>query len=152
MFKKSCISSPTAHPADHLIGKVMGLAPWASQWKSVDPPPQRLTSGNLLGARSKRVGGKDNEDVAKFGVHWDAIEELRQPNELNDPDVRPYYASLASTVQRDLEEAAMNFVSGLRERTGEENLCLCGGVALNSVLNGKIAREVGGQGGAKRRE
>lgn len=133
----------------------MGLAPWASQWKSVDPPPQRLTSGNLLGSRSKRVGGnndEDSEDGAKFEVHWDAIEGLRQPNELNNPDVRPYYASLASTVQRDLEKAAMNFVSGLRERTGEENLCLCGGVALNSVLNGKIAREVGGKGGIERRE
>ncbi|CAN0415570.1 unnamed protein product, partial [Scytosiphon promiscuus] len=54
-----------------------------------------------------------------------------------------FYAALAARAQEGLEEAALEFVSGLRERTGEKNVCLCGGVALNSVLNGKIAREAG---------
>lgn len=139
----------------------MGLAPWASQWASADPPPpSRLTSGQLLAAsaNSKRDKQDENNSNDSFRLHWDAIEGLWRPNELGDPEVRPYYAGLASTAQRGLEEAAMAFVSGLRERTGEENLCLCGGVALNSVLNGKIVREVGGAGrrgwggGFKRRE
>ncbi|CAN0263452.1 unnamed protein product, partial [Scytosiphon promiscuus] len=54
-----------------------------------------------------------------------------------------FYAALAARAQEGLEEAALELVSGLRERTGEKNVCLCGGVALNSVLNGKIAREAG---------
>ena len=29
----------------------------------------------------------------------------------------------------------------LRKKTGLENLCLCGGVAFNSVMNGRILRE-----------
>lgn len=77
-----------------------------------------------------------------FRLHWDAIEGLSRPNELGDLELRPYYAALAATAQQGLEEAAMEFVSGLRERTGETNVCLCGGVALNSVLNGRVAREV----------
>ncbi|MEE2629196.1 MAG: carbamoyltransferase N-terminal domain-containing protein [Candidatus Latescibacterota bacterium] len=34
-------------------------------------------------------------------------------------------------------------MKSLRERTGETNLCLVGGVIQNSVLNGRIAREAG---------
>lgn len=111
----------------------MGLAPWASQWSGASPtqPPPRLTSGDLL----------DGGDGG-FRLHWDAIEGLPRPNELGDVGLRPFYAALAGTAQRGLEEAAMGFVAGLRERTGEENVCLCGGVALNSVLNGRVAREV----------
>lgn len=137
----------------------MGLAPWASQWSSADPPPpSRLTSGHLLAAsfnnenvdqRGDNDDDNDSNSGDSFRLHWDAIEGLWRPNDLGDPEVRPYYAGLASTAQRGLEEAAMTFVSGLRERTGENNLCLCGGVALNSVLNGKIAREVGGVGRGK---
>lgn len=50
---------------------------------------------------------------------------------------------LASRVQTDLESVAMDFVNHFKEETGETNLCLAGGVALNSVLNGRLSRELG---------
>ena len=37
----------------------------------------------------------------------------------------------------------MDFVRHFKERTGETRLCLAGGVALNSVLNGRLSRELG---------
>lgn len=110
----------------------MGLAPWAVRWPVTDPP-SRLTSGSLL---------SDGVDGNEFRVHWETIEQLPRPNELGDKSLRPFYAALAAEAQSGLEEAAMAFITGLRERTGEKNLCLCGGVALNSVLNGKVARKV----------
>lgn len=51
--------------------------------------------------------------------------------------------SLSSRIQTDLESVAMDFVKHFKEKTGETNLCLAGGVALNSVLNGKLSRELG---------
>ena len=51
--------------------------------------------------------------------------------------------SLAHRIQVDLEEITMDFVAKFREQTGEENLCIAGGVGLNSVLNGKLSRELG---------
>lgn len=113
----------------------MGLAPWAVKWPVMDPlaPPSRLTSGSLL---------SDGADGNEFRVHWETVEQLPRPNELGDKSLRPFYAALAAEAQAGLEEASMAFITGLRERTGEKNLCLCGGVALNSVLNGKVAREV----------
>ena len=51
--------------------------------------------------------------------------------------------ALAARIQDDLETVCLDFVRHFQERTGETNLCLAGGVALNSVLNGRLARELG---------
>merc|ERR1740124_2179669 len=51
--------------------------------------------------------------------------------------------SLASRIQSDLETTVMDFVGHFKRQTGQTNLCLAGGVALNSVLNGRLARELG---------
>ncbi len=51
--------------------------------------------------------------------------------------------ALASRIQVDLEEITMDFVRHFKEVTGQENLCIAGGVGLNSVLNGRLSRELG---------
>ena len=51
--------------------------------------------------------------------------------------------ALAARIQDDLEVVCMDFVRHFQKQTGETNLCLAGGVALNSVLNGRLARELG---------
>jgi carbamoyltransferase len=51
--------------------------------------------------------------------------------------------TLAHRIQIDLEDIAMDFVKHFKEKTGEENLCIAGGVGLNSVLNGRLSRELG---------
>lgn len=51
--------------------------------------------------------------------------------------------ALAHRVQTDLETVVMDFVRYWKDETGSANLCLAGGVALNSVLNGRLARELG---------
>ena len=45
---------------------------------------------------------------------------------------------LARSVQEVVEEVMFRMVRHVREATGEKNLCLAGGVALNCVANGKI--------------
>ena len=47
---------------------------------------------------------------------------------------------LARSIQVIVEEALINMGRHVREVTGEENLCLAGGVALNCVANGKLLR------------
>ena len=47
---------------------------------------------------------------------------------------------LAASVQLVTEEAVLNLARAARDLTGEEKLCLAGGVALNCVANGKLAR------------
>ena len=45
---------------------------------------------------------------------------------------------LAASVQVVTEEVVLKICRDLHEKTGEKNLCLAGGVALNCVANGKI--------------
>ncbi len=48
---------------------------------------------------------------------------------------------LAASVQSVAEEIMLRTARHVRKETGEKNLCLAGGVALNCVANGKILKE-----------
>jgi carbamoyltransferase len=48
---------------------------------------------------------------------------------------------LAASVQVVTEEVVIKLAKGVAKETGERNLCLAGGVALNCVANGKLLRE-----------
>lgn len=52
-----------------------------------------------------------------------------------------YYADIAASIQRVTEETLLKMVHHAYEETGLKNLCMAGGVALNSVANGRIMRE-----------
>ena len=47
---------------------------------------------------------------------------------------------LAASVQKVTEEVVINLVKNIAKETGEKNLCLAGGVALNCVVNGILLR------------
>lgn len=51
------------------------------------------------------------------------------------------YADVAASLQEVTESALLRSAETLREQTGQDNLCMAGGVALNSVANGRIIRE-----------
>jgi carbamoyltransferase len=51
------------------------------------------------------------------------------------------HMDLAASVQAVTEEAVLRMTRALAKQTGEENLCLAGGVALNCVANGKVLRD-----------
>ena len=48
---------------------------------------------------------------------------------------------LAASVQKVIEEIVIKLAKGILKETGQKNLCLAGGVALNCVANGKLLRE-----------
>lgn len=62
---------------------------------------------------------------------WD--ETLAQKNQ--------YYGDIAASIQTATEEIILKNVEDLARTTGLTNLCLAGGVALNSTANGRILRE-----------
>lgn len=56
----------------------------------------------------------------------------------SDVPVMKRHANLALAAQRVIEEIVIRMARSIRKETGSKNLCLAGGVALNSVLNGKL--------------
>ncbi len=58
------------------------------------------------------------------------------------PWMCPHLVELAAKVQQEIEEALLHLVREAKRETGLSHLCLAGGVALNSVANHRIVREL----------
>lgn len=52
-----------------------------------------------------------------------------------------HHFDIAFSLQKVLEETVLQLANWLQEKTGQKNLCMAGGVALNCVLNGLIRDE-----------
>lgn len=55
--------------------------------------------------------------------------------------VPQHYCDIAYALQVTLEEAGLHLARWLQRETGSKRLCVAGGVALNSVMNGRILLE-----------
>ena len=76
--------------------------------------------------------------------HYQFGEEISRelgPPRRPDEELTERHWNIAASAQRVLEDTALHLLRGLHDRTGEENLCMAGGVALNSVMNGRIMTE-----------
>ncbi|MBB5047590.1 carbamoyltransferase [Rhodopseudomonas rhenobacensis] len=87
------------------------------------------------------------EDNVLSVPRWTA--ELNQPYVVDRPgkwEASPsmrHWEDLAWRVQDDTEKVLLARARWLRETTGAKNLVIAGGVALNCVANGRLAREAG---------
>ncbi len=109
--------------------KVMGLAPYGEPGINLrdfivpDDNPYRVDTHLLLGRDSAPVGG---------------IEARLGPSRIPESDIDARHKNLAFAVQDMCEQAMMTLARSAVTQTGCRNLCLAGGVALNSKANGKI--------------
>jgi carbamoyltransferase len=60
-----------------------------------------------------------------------------------DEPITRRHRNLAASLQLSVERALCEIAARFRERTGEKNLCLAGGVALNSLINAAVERHAG---------
>ena len=71
-------------------------------------------------------------------VYTDKLEELLGPARHPDEPVASRHEAIAASLQAVFEEAAVHILNALHARTGLRRLCLAGGCAMNSVMNGKV--------------
>ncbi len=108
-------------------GELMGLAPYGRP--GAFKPLLSIDNGNL---HVPDWGPEFNRPfVFEAGQDWE-----KSPN-------MQHWQDLAWRVQDDTETVLLHRARWLRETTGAKNLCLAGGVALNCVANGRLAREAG---------
>jgi len=118
--------------------KVMGLAPYGEP-RFVDA------------IRSHLIDIKDDGSFRINLDYFDYCTGLRMTNERFDdlfggpprsPETRlgQKEMDLAASIQVVTEDIVVKLASGIAKETGERNLCLAGGVALNCVANGKLLR------------
>ena len=72
------------------------------------------------------------------GLYSAALCELLGPPRSPGEPLADRHRDVAASLQALLEEAVLHICRGLHTKTGQRRLALAGGVALNSVANGKI--------------
>src|SRR5215204_967884 len=118
--------------------KVMGLAPYGEPrytGQILDELVELYDDGSL------RLNMKYFNFAAGLTMTSDAFEKLfGEPRREPESDLRQIHLDLARSVQEVTELAMVKIARYVQKVTGEKNLCLAGGVALNCVGNGRILR------------
>jgi carbamoyltransferase len=110
--------------------KVMGLAPYGrpgidlSLFLVPEADPYKVHVNRLVGNGS--------------GPYSNFPKSLGRPRE-PESDISDLHKNIAFSVQDLCEQAIFSVVRLALQKTGSKNLCLAGGVALNSKANGKLA-------------
>jgi len=119
--------------------KVMGLAPYG------EPRYTKQILDNLVELHedgSVRLNMKYFNFAAGLTMTNAAFDELfGEPRREPESELRQIHLDLARSVQEVTELAMVKIARYVQKETGEKNLCLAGGVALNCVGNGRILRE-----------
>ena len=109
--------------------KVMGLAPYGEPGINLrefiipDDNPYKVFTRLLLDNKPSPLAGI----TARLGPQREA-----------ESEIDPKHKNVAFAVQDACEEAMMTLARAAVAKTGSRNICLAGGVALNSKANGKI--------------
>jgi carbamoyltransferase len=108
--------------------KVMGLAPYGKP--GVELQPFIDTVANPYRVYSKLLFDRGS----RFASIIPILGQARVP----ESEITDHYKNVAFAVQDACENAIMSVIHLALEKTHSRNLCLAGGVALNSKANGKI--------------
>ncbi|MCB0402000.1 MAG: carbamoyltransferase [Flavobacteriales bacterium] len=127
--------------------KVMGLAPYGEP-KFVNELKQviRFKDNGLFELDTKyfkhaREGVSmswENGDPHIEPIFSEELELLLGPARQKGEELTQKHKDIATSVQKVTEELIFHILNHLQKRTGLENVCIAGGVAQNSVANGKI--------------
>lgn len=80
----------------------------------------------------------EDNDPTPSQIYSNKLVELFGPARQKDEALTDHHRNLASSVQRHCEAAIFHLLERLHKMTGLTNVCIAGGVAQNSVANGKI--------------
>jgi carbamoyltransferase len=127
--------------------KVMGLAPYGNpqyvekvaQVLPIQPGGLYQWNKRFFNLKNGVVSYPENLPTVA-PIFSKAFEELFGPARKKGEELTAYHMDLAASVQRHTEHIIFHVLTRLHELTGLERVCIAGGVAQNSVANGKITR------------
>jgi carbamoyltransferase len=132
--------------------KVMGLAPYGQPKYLKELREIILLKDNGLFTwdtayfRSSREGAimsfENNVPVIP-ALFSKKFEDVFGPARQKDEPLTQHHKDIAASVQRMTEELILHILTHLQKRTGLKNVCIAGGVAQNSVANGKVIGNTG---------
>ncbi len=119
--------------------KLMGLAPYG------EPKYRDLILDNLMDLKEDGTFRLDMDyfnyctGLTMTNKKFDEL--FGAPPRQPETDLQQREMDIAASIQVVTEEVVLRLAKSLHAETGERNLCLAGGVALNCVANGKLVRQ-----------
>jgi carbamoyltransferase len=119
--------------------KVMGLAPYG------EPVYAQKIMDKIIDVKEDGSFRLDQSNfdyctgLTMTNTKFDAL--FGAPARTPEQDLEQRHMDLAASVQAVTEEVVLRIARALAKETGQNNLCLAGGVALNCVANGKVLRD-----------
>ncbi len=120
-------------------GKVMGLAPYGTD--RYVRQFQELVRLGPDGTYALDLSWFKHHLTGQHLVSQKFIDAFGPPRPHGQAHIDQHYADVAFALQRTLEETGLHIARWLQSATGLKRVCLAGGVALNSVMNGRILLE-----------
>ena len=119
----------------------LGFEPYSDEWKVMGLAPYGQAGIDL--SRFISIGGEGYRVATRLLIGKDSapsagIEAVLGPRRAPESEITDHHKNIAFAVQDACEQAMLRLAAGAVARTGCRNLCLAGGVALNSKANGKI--------------
>jgi carbamoyltransferase len=142
--------------------KVMGMAPYGSPryvdkvyklitldadgsfWLNMDYFCFHHSSTQTYNQKFLDLFGEARDPSWHFFTETSGYPKYFEPKPANFSELakkNQYYADVAASIQQVTEEIVLAMVRRLHAETGLDKLCMAGGVALNSVANGRVIRE-----------
>ncbi|MBI4317857.1 MAG: carbamoyltransferase [Chloroflexi bacterium] len=120
------------------VYKLLDLADDGSFRLNMDYFSYHYSTSNTFNGRFVKLFGEPRDPKSEFITRL-----THQDVSGHEPEVErnQYYADVAASIQRVTEDILLKMANHLHQETGLKQLCMAGGVALNSVANGRILRE-----------
>jgi carbamoyltransferase len=119
----------------------LGFQPWSDEWKVMGLAPYG-EFGVSLRDFIENDGDSYRVDIHRLmgrdSLPSEGIEHKLGPKREPESEITDRHKLIAFAVQESCEQAMMSLARHAAAKTGSRNLCLAGGVALNSKANGKI--------------
>jgi carbamoyltransferase len=116
--------------------KVMGLAAYGNPDKYQDAFDKLITI---------HKDGSYALDMSYFDYDWaqhmpskKMATLFNHPIRKSESKIYQYHKDISAALQKKLEDAVLNLLQAAHDKYRIDNICLAGGVALNSVMNGQI--------------
>jgi len=122
-------------------GKTMGLAPLGDASRFIEEARKTVHISE---------NGQIEVDLSYFSYQYWGYKRCAQkfydvfgePRAM-DGEFETHHHDVAAAFQLLLEECALKMAAFLKQKTGATHLIIAGGVALNSVMNGRLLRDAG---------
>ncbi len=136
--------------------KVMGMAPYGqpkyedrvrqilrvardgSFWLDLEYLSYHYSDRHSFSRKFARLFGRPRVAESEFYTRSTGLPPAYDQRQLQSNE---YYADVAASIQRVTEETLLAMARHAYEQTNSPRLCLAGGVAYNSVANGRLLRE-----------